>query len=174
MAKLEQDNNGQWRVRRQTRRRRLIEYSAKNTPTQIIWVIEELTPDNEWGYISDGQGQEYATEEEAVTAWDNPEPEELPTRGRWIVCTVCEGEGTTVNPDIDSNGLTHEDLEDDDFRENYMSGAFDITCKACNGKRVILPERLEELRQHAEDRKLAAREDGNFELYQGAGDYRYG
>ena len=96
-------------------------------------------------------------------------------RGEWIVCVVCEGEGTTVNPDIDSCGLTRDDFEyDPDFMEDYMSGAYDITCRACGGRRVIRPERLEELHQNAEDRRLAARENGDWESYRGAGDYRYG
>lgn len=94
---------------------------------------------------------------------------------QYIVCTVCEGRGTTVNPDIDSNGLTSEDFRDDpDFAESYKNGDYDVTCSACDGLRVIKPERLDELRQHAEDRRLAARENGDFESWCGAGDYRHG
>lgn len=105
---------------------------------------------------------------------DRIEPEPA-TRGRWIVCPVCEGEGKTVNPDIDSNGLTREDFDEDpDFREDYMSGVYDIVCRACSGKRVVLPERIEELEQNAADRRLAARENGDWESYCGAQDWRYG
>jgi hypothetical protein len=93
----------------------------------------------------------------------------------WLLCPVCNGEGTTVNPNIDANGLTAEDFnEDPDFREDYMSGVYDITCAACNGMRVVKMERLRELEQHAEDRRLAAREDGDFEGYRSAHDWRYG
>jgi hypothetical protein len=93
----------------------------------------------------------------------------------YIVCPVCEGEGTTVNPNIDCNGLSAEDFRDDpDFAEDYMSGVYDITCKACNGLRVIKPERVEELQQNAADRRLAARENGDFEAYCGANDWRFG
>ena len=93
----------------------------------------------------------------------------------WIVCPVCDGEGKTVNPNIDANGLTADDFnEDPDFREDYMSGMYDITCAACHGKRVVKQARIDELEQNAEDRRLAARENGDFESYSVAGDWRYG
>lgn len=93
----------------------------------------------------------------------------------WILCPVCHGEGTTVNPNIDCNGLTAEDFHEDlDFLEDYMSGVYDQTCAACGGKRVIRKSHVRQLEQNAEDRRLAAREDGNWEAYQGAGDWRFG
>lgn len=93
----------------------------------------------------------------------------------WLVCPICNGEGKTVNPNIDANGLTYEDFnEDPDFREDYMSGVYDITCAACNGMRVLKRQRLKELEQNAEDRRLAAREDGDWESYRVANDYRFG
>jgi hypothetical protein len=94
-------------------------------------------------------------------------------RKKWIVCPVCDGEGKTVNPAIDCNGLTREDFaEDPDFAEDYMSCMYDITCRACNGMRVVTQARIQELDQNAEDRRLAAREDGNWEG--GESDWRWG
>jgi len=94
---------------------------------------------------------------------------------KWIVCPVCEGEGKTVNPAIDSHGLTREDFaEDPDFAESYMRGDYDITCRACMGQRVVTREQIRQLARHAEDRRLAAREDGDWEGYQGADDWRWG
>jgi hypothetical protein len=93
----------------------------------------------------------------------------------WIVCPVCNGEGTTVNPNIDAHGLTAEDFyEDPDFAEDYMSGVYDITCAACHGNRVVKQARIDELCQHAEDRALAARENGDYEAYSVTRDWRYG
>jgi hypothetical protein len=93
----------------------------------------------------------------------------------WLVCPVCGGEGKTVNPAIDANGLTGEDFRSDpDFAESYMNGDYDIQCRGCEGLRVVEPERLAELAHHAEDRLLAAREDGDFEAYCGARDWRWG
>lgn len=93
---------------------------------------------------------------------------------RWIICPVREGEGTTVNPNIDAHGLSAKDFaEDPDFLEAYMSVAYDITCRGCDGRRVVSPGRTSKLSQSAADRRLAAIEDGDFEAYQVAGDWRY-
>jgi hypothetical protein len=96
-------------------------------------------------------------------------------REKWIVCPVCEGSGKTVNPDIDAHGLTREDFDDDpDFAESYRSGLYDIACRGCGGKRVVAPERVLELEESADDRRLAALENGDFEAYASAHDWRYG
>lgn len=71
--------------------------------------------------------------------------------------------------------LSAEDFAaDPDFGEDYMSGAYDISCRACNGRGSLRQGRLTELNQHADDRRLAAREDGDWEAYRCAGDFRYG
>lgn len=94
---------------------------------------------------------------------------------KWTVCPVCDGEGKTVNPAIDSHGLTAEDFnEDPDFSEDYKSGLYDITCRGCDGQRVVEKTRIKELQQNSEDRALAAREDGDYEAYQGSRDWRWG
>lgn len=97
------------------------------------------------------------------------------SKEKYQVCPVCQGEGTTVNPNIDAHGLSPEDFHDDpDFAEDYHSGVYDITCQACEGKRVITAKRLEELEEAAQDRRLRAAEDGDWESYSTAYDYRYG
>lgn len=97
------------------------------------------------------------------------------TKDKWMICVACDGEGTCVNPNIDANGLTAEDFaEDPDFAESYFDGDYDVRCAACAGRGSIRESHLETLRQNAEDRRLAAREDGDFEAYSMAGDYRYG
>jgi hypothetical protein len=94
---------------------------------------------------------------------------------KWIVCPVCRGEGKVVNPSIDCNGLSASDFrEDPDFAEAYWSGDYDVACAGCRGERVVLPSRIDELSMNAADRRLAAMEDGNFEAYCGAGDWRFG
>lgn len=96
-------------------------------------------------------------------------------KDKWLICPVCEGEGKTVNPSIDANGLTNKDFaEDPEFAEDYASGRYDICCRACNGDGKIRESRIAELREAAEDRRLAAREDGDYEAYHTAGDWRYG
>lgn len=56
----------------------------------------------------------------------------------FVVCTLCEGKGTHVNPSIDSHGLTRDDfLEDPEFAEDYFRGVYDIPCNLCSGSNVI-------------------------------------
>ena len=56
-----------------------------------------------------------------------------------MVCPRCSGEGKIVNPAIDGNGLSREDFDEDpDFREDYMSGLYDVVCPECNGRNVVL------------------------------------
>lgn len=53
------------------------------------------------------------------------------------VCDTCRGRGHIVNPAVDGNGLTREDFEDEDFREGYFGGRYDITCPECHGANVV-------------------------------------
>jgi hypothetical protein len=57
---------------------------------------------------------------------------------RWEVCGTCEGEGRHVNPSIDCGGLTREDFDrDPGFEEDYMGGAYDVTCNECKGRTTV-------------------------------------
>lgn len=55
------------------------------------------------------------------------------------VCPRCDGDGRHVNPAIDGNGITGEEWGrwDDDSRETYLTGGYDITCEECHGRNVI-------------------------------------
>lgn len=58
-------------------------------------------------------------------------------RMKFDCCDLCSGKGTVVNPSIDCGGLTREDFDEDPgFLEDYVGGAYDITCPQCRGKRV--------------------------------------
>ena len=93
----------------------------------------------------------------------------------WIICTVCNGDGRVVNPNIDAHGLTAEDFhEDPDFAEDYASGLYDICCTPCNGTGKIRQSKIEQLEENAAARRLAAQEDGDYEAFVVAGDHRYG
>ena len=53
-------------------------------------------------------------------------------------CDTCNGKGSHVNPSIDSHGLTEEDFDEDEgFRSDYMSGAYDQQCGECSGSGVV-------------------------------------
>lgn len=57
---------------------------------------------------------------------------------KFEVCGCCRGSGSVVNPSIDCCGLTQSDFDDDpDFYDDYMGGAFDVTCPECKGNRVV-------------------------------------
>lgn len=59
---------------------------------------------------------------------------ELPTT--WEICSTCRGEGKHVNPNIDGHGITAEEWErdwDDESREAYFSGVYDVRCDNCDG-----------------------------------------
>ena len=57
--------------------------------------------------------------------------------GKWAVCPVCDGNGKHVNPSIDAGGLPRDFLEDPDFMDDYMGGAYDVTCNRCNGRTTV-------------------------------------
>ena len=68
----------------------------------------------------------------------------------WVVCDVCNGEGKHVNPSIDGNGISMQEMYDDpDFADEYFSGTYDVTCNACRGRttvRVVDETRMSEER----------------------------
>jgi hypothetical protein len=44
-----------------------------------------------------------------------------------------------VNPSIDAHGIGAEEMDElgDDFREDYLSGVYDVRCAECGGERVV-------------------------------------
>jgi hypothetical protein len=84
-------------------------------------------------------------DEKTMTATiDDGENEPIEVKCKYVVCEVCNGKGSHVNPSIDSHGLSREDFDEDpDFRENYFSGMYDVPCNECKGSRV-LPEPIDE------------------------------
>ena len=95
---------------------------------------------------------------------------------KWIICPTCKGEGKHVNPSIDANGITSSEMnEDPEFMEDYFNGVYDIPCKECSGSGKVIetPEFWEERAQRADDRRLSALEDGDFESFSSAGDPRW-
>lgn len=132
-------------------------------------VVEALPEDDTWveRYMVLRAGTEEPELFEAIDVTDE--------KPRWIICVVCDGDGTTVNPAIDGNGLSAEDFHDDpDFAEEYMRGTYDIACRACGGSGKMLHTAPARLAEAAADRRYRAMEDGDFEGYCHASDYRYG
>jgi hypothetical protein len=75
------------------------------------------------------------------TDWDEDDNEITHTIGmpiRWEVCDLCNGRGSHVDPRIDCNGLSFDELVDDpEFAEAYSRGDYDQTCNCCGGRTTI-------------------------------------
>jgi hypothetical protein len=101
---------------------------------------------------------------------------------QYEVCRRCRGAGKHVNPAVDGHGITAEEWEDDwddDSREGYMSGRYDVQCEECGGERVTMvvdegacdPETLEKYfrdradreREEADDRRVRRMESGGYD-----------
>ena len=68
------------------------------------------------------------------------EDEEVEVRVVFDICPTCLGIGHYVNPSIDSHGICADewtDEWDEDEKDRYFSGGFDITCVECDGNRVV-------------------------------------
>jgi hypothetical protein len=65
---------------------------------------------------------------------------EIDLPAKRIVCDRCKGTGRHVNPNIDGNGLSANDIDElggAEFMSEYMRGAYDVTCYECKGERVL-------------------------------------
>ena len=64
---------------------------------------------------------------------------------KYEVCDGCSGKGSHVNPAIDGHGISGEEWAewDDDERDAYRDGRYDVVCEDCNGKRVQLVPNFE-------------------------------
>jgi hypothetical protein len=68
------------------------------------------------------------------------EPYSIEVRAVWQICGRCEGDGHHSNPAIDGNGITQSEWAemDEEFREGYLSGQYDIRCEVCGGSGKLL------------------------------------
>ena len=86
-----------------------------------------------WNYLNDPRTQGPADDTPVLYLDDGDMV--LPTH--WQDCDLCHGEGSHVNPSIDSGGLRGDYADDPDFRRDYLSGKYDVPCNRCGGKRVV-------------------------------------
>jgi RecJ-like exonuclease len=71
---------------------------------------------------------------------DAGEEYELEVPARWKICSRCKGNGHHSNPSIDGNGITQSEWAewDEEDREKYMRGAYDVCCECCSGTGKVL------------------------------------
>lgn len=64
---------------------------------------------------------------------------EISLPSRYEVCPCCEGKGSHDHPAF-SNGITSSEWAewDQEEREDYQKGIYDVPCEECKGLRVIL------------------------------------
>ena len=75
-----------------------------------------------------------------LTFEDGDTGEEITLRCQYVVCSRCRGEGKHDHPAF-SNGITAEEWDrdwDENSREMYVSGSYDVPCEECKGRRVVL------------------------------------
>ena len=80
-----------------------------------------------------------------TSIWEDANTERLVDfPGKWEICERCQGGGMISNPAF-SNGITSaewfEDWDEEE-REYYMAGVYDVTCPTCggSGKVVVVSE----------------------------------
>lgn len=58
---------------------------------------------------------------------------------KFIVCDVCNGKGSHVNPAIDAHGITQEEYStwSHEEKDDYFNGGYDVPCMTCHGRRVV-------------------------------------
>ncbi len=117
-----------------------------------------------------------------VTMTDDDEETSFPVPAKWEICDRCGGEGHHVNPAVDGHGISAEEWEqdwDDDSREAYFAGRYDVACEAgCEDGKVRVPDhakasdeeraairdwersQADQRRWDAEDRATRRRESG--------------
>lgn len=107
---------------------------------RMVAVVELCRTDDElW---DDGEGRPIVAgelrDDEALEADGECILLEVPIR--YEVCGTCDGKGTHVNPSIDAHGITAEEWSndwDDEEREGYFAGNYDVQCYECHGARVV-------------------------------------
>jgi hypothetical protein len=78
-------------------------------------------------------------EKNMVLIFEDDDENEVHLPAVFEVCGLCGGKGSHVNPSIDSHGITSDEWErdwDDEDRESYRNGAYDVSCHRCGGARV--------------------------------------
>ncbi len=82
---------------------------------------------------------------------------------KYEICPRCDGTGSHVNPAVDGNGLSSEDIDElggQDFMDDYLEGVYDVPCEECHGSSVVLildPKRASQGQIEAYNEHLQAR-----------------
>lgn len=89
--------------------------------------------------------------------------DEVEIAARFEVCSECHGRGLHDHPAF-SNGISASEMNDMDTNSfgSYMAGDYDVECRLCKGKRVVLVpdyENLTKLEQQLVDQEIDAKRE---------------
>jgi hypothetical protein len=76
-----------------------------------------------------------------------------------VVCPDCDGTGTELRGSLKGAVISEESMADDDFRESYFGGDYDVQCSCCKGRNVIEVVDVERLTPKMADRYWLAVEE---------------
>lgn len=141
--------------------------------------------DAEAAYVEEHGNANYGEDLKLGEPMDFEDEIELPAT--WDICSRCDGEGSHVNPSIDGNGISAEEFMgpdwDDDEREMYFSGGYDVACEAgCTNGKVLVPDEdactqeplktlLETYLQKQDDDAREAYADSRMRFWENGGQY---
>ena len=99
--------------------------------------------DRRYGHLFDGTIADHNRHRIGLTDWgvhdEDGENVVVWFPATYEVCGQCDGRGSYVHPDIDGHGISPDEFADDpEFEASYRSGAYDIPCEECSGRRVEL------------------------------------
>ena len=69
-------------------------------------------------------------------------------REDWVICALCRGSGGHSNR-FGAYSADEWNEQDEDFREDYLSGAYDANCEDCDGTGKVLMLDEDELSDEA-------------------------
>lgn len=86
------------------------------------------------------------TKQFTITVYGNRTEHVIALPSRWIICPQCDGHATDRGRSVecDGGGFTASEWadQDQDFRDDYLSGVYDRPCDHCKGLgRIEVPDR---------------------------------
>jgi hypothetical protein len=72
----------------------------------------------------------------SITIYGDNKEHVIAFPAKWVVCPHCDGAGKSSSY-LGAYTASEWREQDDDFRENYMTGAYDRPCETCRGRTTV-------------------------------------
>lgn len=106
-----------------------------------------------------------------LLAWsdNNGEDHEEEVPSKWVICERCRGNGKHDHPAF-ANGITSDEWNgpdwDDDSREGYLEGRYDVRCEECSGSGKVQEPDLRALsKEDRESYESYLEDEAEYESY---------